>query len=104
MTQPTQSKEIKGLSTMSALDATVFDESCKDPCGHSSIFCGTWRDVKVRAANQSLKIVCDITLRPPGENIYSTDFLKDNKSFDALVQIALNRQWYFFNNFSLVLN
>ena len=30
----------------------------------------------VRAANQSLRIVCDIMLRPPGEKIYSTYILK----------------------------
>ena len=38
----------KGLSVMSSLDATVFDEWCKDICGQYSKFCGTWRNVTVR--------------------------------------------------------
>ena len=47
---------------MSALDTIVFAESCKDPCGQSS------------EANQSLRMVCDIKLRPPVEKISSTYF------------------------------
>ena len=45
----------KGLGMMSVLDTTVFDESCKDPCGQASKFCGqSMTSHLVRAANQSL--------------------------------------------------
>ena len=58
-------------SIVPPLDTTVLGESCKNPFGQSS------SDVTVRAWHhaQSLAKVCDIMLRPPGEEgeeVYST--------------------------------
>ena len=79
----------KGLNMMSVLDTTVFDESYKDPCGQTVqwilwylVWCYTqcMTSCLVKAAIQSLRIVCDIMLRHPGENYILHIFWKDDKT------------------------